>query len=94
MRLVEAVDFIGRAGDLAEMQEAADMVILVEGAEDVLEFGAFEAEVGERSEERVASSDGEIFLDDVAQGHCDQIFRGCLACRKPAANEVAEKFCV
>src|ERR1700692_2176484 len=67
--LLEAVDQVGGAGNLAEVKIAADVVILVERAENAFDLGAFHAEISERGKECEAPRDSQIFLDNLAQRH-------------------------
>jgi hypothetical protein len=70
VRLVETIDGVGGAGNLAEVKESADMVILVERAENALDLARLHAEIRERSKKCEAARDGQIFVNNFAQCHC------------------------
>lgn len=71
VRLVEAIDSVGRPAHLREMKVAADVVVLVEYAEDALDLSSVDAKIRKRREESKAAREGQIFIDDFAQGHID-----------------------
>ena len=69
MGLLEAINIVGGAGNLAEMHEAADVVILVKGAEDAFGGALGEPKIGEWRKKGIAAGDGQIFFDNLLQRH-------------------------
>ena len=67
MRLGEAVDGVTGAGGVLKMEVAADVVVLVEGAEEALCFFMAEPKRGNRHSFAVAARDGEIFVHEFAK---------------------------
>ena len=67
----KAADFVTRAGSTLKMEEAADVVILVESAEDSLDFFARKSQRIERHCFSVASRNRQIFSNNFP---CDSIF--------------------
>src|SRR5579862_6382542 len=69
MCLFEPDDGVTRSGHLAEVKEAADVVILVQRAENPLNLAALQAKVRQWRQECEAAGDGQILFDDFLQGH-------------------------
>ncbi len=69
MRLVETVDRVGGPAHRREMKVAADVVVLIEKAENSLGVRAGQSKIGEWGEESKAARDGQVFFDDLMQGH-------------------------
>jgi hypothetical protein len=65
----EAIDGEFGAGGFGEMEEAADVVILVIAGEEAFGFPRSEAEVGERDGLAEVGGVGAVEADEFAQGH-------------------------
>ena len=72
VRLRKTVDLIARAGGALKMEEAADVVVLVEGAENTFDFLPRKSQRIERHGFSVAARNRQIFSDNFLQFHmCD-----------------------
>jgi hypothetical protein len=69
VRLRESINHVGGARNLAEVKVAADVVILIERAENALDIALLHAKFRERRKKRKAACDGQILLDNFAQSH-------------------------
>jgi len=76
VRDARAADDVGLARDVGEMQEAAEVVILVENVEERLDFRGAELKSGESDGLAVLTRDGEVAVHNFAKaqhGRTEQV---------------------
>src|SRR4029077_4508265 len=67
--LGEAVNLVAGTRGVAEVEEAADVVVLVEDVEDSFGLLARKAKCGDGNGFAVAAGGGKIFFEEIAQRH-------------------------